>query len=668
MKSTAPRPSAAAAPDRPEAPAPVPAGLSARALLLGILAVAAVCLVIGYAELVIKYIQLGILQLPPVVIGCFLMLTLANRGLQRVSKRWALSSQELTIIYAMMLLGAMVASRGLVEKVLPLLVTPDYFSNEANQWQETYFPYIPRWWVPFDPTGNSGQWVSKRFFEGLRYGEKLPWGLWVVPLAAWSLLALSVFGMFFCLAALLRRQWADHERLSFPLVQLPLEMVRQETGFLSNPFTWMGAGLAASVFLVRGLHAWYPQIPDIPLDGYALNDWFTEPPWRSMSWTPIFASLAGVGFLYLLPSELLFSLWFFYLFTRVQDVILASFGVETQIMPLYGCSIQVGHQIMGAYVVIVGYLVYSSWPYLKGVFARALHGSSQEDSRELLTPRAALVGLAVCFSVAVCWCIAAGMTPWLAVMVLGLYAFFIAMLMTRSTAEAGLLMTETSFRPVDMFRLFAPTHALGHTNMTLLAFLDPALFRDQRGLVLTGFLDGLKLGDGVGLSRRKLGVAFVVALLTALLVAGAFELWLPYSQGSVTLYDYVYRANNQWGFQDYSAPMSGPIPYNWTNRVWFGVGIVVTVALAILRTRFAWWPFHPLGYALCGTWSILVFWFPCLIAWILKTVILRYGGMRTYVRLRPFFLGLVLGEFGMAVLWTLVSAAFQVPAPNFPWP
>ncbi|MBW3623058.1 MAG: hypothetical protein KY468_06555, partial [Armatimonadetes bacterium] len=658
--------------DHPQpAPAPGEAAQGAegfrfvRAMLLGVLGVVAVCFLIGYAELVIQYIQIGILQLPPVVIGIFLVLTLANQGLGRIARRLRMSPQELTIIYCMMLLGAMVASRGLMEKVLPLLVTPDYFANESNQWQRYFFPNIREWLVPFDTDRNAGQWVSKRFFEGLRYGESVPWGLWLRPLAAWSVLALSIFGIFFCMAALLRRQWVDNERLSFPLVQLPLEMIREEGNLLAKPMAWAGIALSASIFLIRGLSAWYPSVPNIPLEGWSLNQSFTGLPWSAMYWTPVYLSLAAIGFFYLLPTELLFGLWFFFLFARMQDVFFASFGMQMEGMPLYPTNKHIGYQSMGGYFVLVGYLFYSSWPYLRNVFREAfrpgstsrIQGSSRVDEEaspdprtlipdpreEMLPPRAALIGLAVCFTTAVLWAVAAGMALWVAVSVFFIYAFVIALLMARSTAEAGMLMTEASFRPVDVYRLVAPTHLLGPSNMTVLAFLDPALFRDYRGLTLTGFLDGLRLSDGTGLSRRKLGAMFVLAILVAMVVAGAFEIWLPYQKGGITMYGYVYRANNMWGFQDYAGPMAGRVPFDWMNKVWFGMGVGVMFFLTYMRTRFVWWPFHPLGYALMGSWTMIVFWFPCLIAWMLKVLILRYGGMKTYVFLRPMFLGLVLG-------------------------
>ena len=34
-----------------------------------------------------------------------------------------------------------------------------------------------------------------------------------------------------------------------------------------------------------------------------------------------------------------------------------------------------------------------------------------------------------------------------------------------------------------------------------------------------------------------------------------------------------------------------------------------------------------------------------LVAWLLKSLILGYGGPRLFTRMRPFFLGLILGDF-----------------------
>ena len=59
-------------------------------------------------------------------------------------------------------------------------------------------------------------------------------------------------------------------------------------------------------------------------------------------------------------------------------------------------------------------------------------------------------------------------------------------------------------------------------------------------------------------------------------------------------------------------------------------------------------PFHPLGY--CIGPGLIWHWSPFFIAWLLKLVILRYGGLRFYRRALPFFLGLVLGDYVLGAL------------------
>jgi hypothetical protein len=94
----------------------------------------------------------------------------------------------------------------------------------------------------------------------------------------------------------------------------------------------------------------------------------------------------------------------------------------------------------------------------------------------------------------------------------------------------------------------------------------------------------------------------------------------------------------------------------------------MTAWLAAMRVRYVGWPFHPLGYALSASWTSMVFWFPMFVAWIVKSLVVRYGGMRLFAKLRPLFLGMIFGEFTSAVVWTLAAAAWDIMPPFFPWP
>ncbi|MBM3237118.1 hypothetical protein FJZ31_12570 [Candidatus Poribacteria bacterium] len=645
-------------------------GISKKALIIGIFFVVAICFIVSYAELVITYIQIGFLQLPPAVIGVFFFLVVASRLLKKLSPRLGLKQQELMMIYCMMLIASMISSRGMMEKLIPALVAVNYYANEPNGWANLFFPNIKNWLVPFDPAKKTGQPIAVAFYEQLDPNDPLPFAPWVTPLLVWGVLILLIFFGFLCLASILRKQWVDNEKLTFPLVQLPLEFVRDEAtgGFFKNPLMWLGFALPTLIFTLNGLHGIYPAVPWFSLQ-HNLNQFFTERPFNAMYYTPAFISFAAVGFFYLLPTQLLFSLWAFFLFTRLQDILAAVFGLRVSGMPLYPTRLYIGYQIAGAYLVLVIYFIYVSIPHLKQVLKRVFTQESMSDSEELLPYRVAFWGLILSFLLSVLWCYYSGLTLWFAFFELLIYIGFVAVVMARSTAESGLLMTETSFRPIDLYVMVEQKAALGPSSLTFLSFFDAIFTRDQRGLILTGFLDGLKIADGVEMKRRHLLVFFFVAIILALVCSAIIHLWLPYRHGANYMYSYVYSGNPLWAFSDHAPALEGfSTETSWVALTFFVIGIIFTAFLACMRTLYWWWPFHPLGYALSASWTMIVFWFPVFLAWLVKYPLMRYGGVRLYLKIRPFFLGMIFGEFSMAVIWTLISFLFRVPAPFFPWP
>ena len=50
-----------------------------------------------------------------------------------------------------------------------------------------------------------------------------------------------------------------------------------------------------------------------------------------------------------------------------------------------------------------------------------------------------------------------------------------------------------------------------------------------------------------------------------------------------------------------------------------------------------------------------------LLAWVIKSAVLRYGGPRLFMQLRPFFLGLILGEFVPRGLLAMIEVAGGLP-------
>ena len=132
-------------------------------------------------------------------------------------------------------------------------------------------------------------------------------------------------------------------------------------------------------------------------------------------------------------------------------------------MPIYPLPLFLGYQTIGAYLVLSAYLIWIARPHLRRVWASALGQpggySAAENAEELMPYRFAVWGLLGSIVAAALWTWGMGMSLWLALFELVIFIFVTAVVMARSTAEAGMLMTETTFRPVDLLRMVMPIHS-----------------------------------------------------------------------------------------------------------------------------------------------------------------------------------------------------------------
>ena len=49
------------------------------------------------------------------------------------------------------------------------------------------------------------------------------------------------------------------------------------------------------------------------------------------------------------------------------------------------------------------------------------------------------------------------------------------------------------------------------------------------------------------------------------------------------------------------------------------------------------WPLHPIGYVVSGTWILNSIWFSIFLAWMIKSIVLKYMGPGGYRSTRWFF-------------------------------
>ena len=86
-----------------------------------------------------------------------------------------------------------------------------------------------------------------------------------------------------------------------------------------------------------------------------------------------------------------------------------------------------------------------------------------------------------------------------------------------------------------------------------------------------------------------------------------------------------------------------------------GFGMMLTLALAVLRRSMLQFPLHPLGYAMVTAYGSPL-WGAFLSAWIIKKAVTRLGGIGMYRQLIPMFLGITLGHFFTAgIVWGILG-------------
>ncbi|MGQ9455014.1 MAG: DUF6785 family protein [Armatimonadota bacterium] len=657
------------------------------AYIIGILAVVGVCVIVAFSELIasrggsIDAILLGATHMSPGAICILIVLLIANALIRRLLPKLKLNSAELAVIYFMLVCAALISSFGLMTQLLPNLIGINYFANPQDHlWQNLFYKHIPSWLVPWNPEGSERQWVSVRFYEGLRVGERIPWDLWIKPIVAWLTFAFLLFFLMSCVATIFRHQWVENEKLTFPLVQLPMELVDEESAgpFVRNKGMWVGFAIPLVIHTMNGLHRSLPNVPELPTWLY-LNQFFVNRPWNEMIFTYLVLSFSIIGFAYLLPLDVSFSMWFFLLFFRFQDFIALYLGYHLDPAPLYaGTRFYQAYQSTGAFVAIAASLFWFARLHLRNVsryiFDRTPPVSTQtpESSadraylNEYMHYRTAFWGGITAFLLLIVWMKAAGLNPLVGAFMVGSFVLVVMLVLSRYVAEVGLLMLQPVFRPLDLWAVAAPKVILGAQNLTIIAFLNGIFMRDPRN-VMPAFLDSMKSADIVNTRKRNMAIGVAVSIVIAAVVGCLIQLHIIYTHGGLRLNSWFFMANPRLYFGESTGILMRKVPhFDYRAPIWFSIGLISTFFLYAMRSRFWWWPFHPLGYAIGCAWPAVVYWSSFFAGWLAKSLILRYGGATVYRKFRPFFLGLILGEFATGIAWALLSGLLGLTSPAIP--
>jgi hypothetical protein len=606
--------------------------------------------------------------------------------------RWlSLNRAELLTIFAMMLVATALVTSGLAMQLVPTLSAVGYYQTPANQWPTHVVPNMPEWMRVVDRDAYRG------FFEGIyrvpgfvepepgRYSEpflqggyetwtylrQIPWHAWGKPLLAWAVFLVPLYTFSICLMVIVRGQWMDREILVYPLTRLPSEMARTEDNpserevqpalgpLFRNGAMWLGFALPVVFSMLRAIHAYYLGFPEIKLE------WETKLMSDQVTLF-IVPSFVAMGFTYLVNTRISFSVWSMSLaglffsgwltlrgYRSPED--LGGYGSSTALMYHLGTGALLTMSVLG---------LWSARSHLAGVFRKAFLGDPRvDDSREILGFRAAVVLAILSTLVMLGWLIVIGIQWWVA-LVYWTLAMLIFYGMTRIVAEAGL----GSASPPGLAPAFTVSK-LGAASMTDTSIVGLGLQYpyavDVRTFVMAGAANGLKLTHEIEHRRRRLFFALLAAVLVTLVISVVTVIYLSYVYQGTSLELWYYRDAPSHGFNyakdllakaDRGAEM-GPNTLGW---IFSAVGVGLMSLLMVAQRRFLRWPIHPIGLVVVGTSFMTRLWFSVFVAWLVKSIVLKYGGPRLYMRTISFFLGMVMGQCVAAATGCVVDSVTGV--------
>ena len=314
-----------------------------------------------------------------------------------------------------------------------------------------------------------------------------------------------------------------------------------------------------------------------------------------------------------------------------------------------------GHQGTGALIVLVASSLWFGREHLKTVWLKAVGlGRSIDDSGEIMSFRGALLGFLVGAVGMGVWLWQAGVPGWIAPLFV-FAALVIFTGLTRAVVEGGLPTISPAMVPAGFVVSAVGVPALGAAGMlatghTLIWSGELLIF------MMAPLANGLRLGSEAGGNRRRLFWAIALAMGVTLAVSVWFTLHLAYKHGAVNLHQQFSVTfpsyPSKFALQKLKDP-TGPSLIGW---LWTAGGGLVMALLIGARQRFIGWTLHPLGFAVAPGWTMRVLWSSIMLAWLIKRMVLKYGGAKMYERTKPFFMGLIMGQLTAGGLWLIVDS------------
>ena len=428
------------------------------------------------------------------------MVAAINWLLRTLIPRFALNQAELLLTYSMVCIGSAMASHDFIAVLIPLFTWSFWTADATNKWDTLINPHMPSW-LTVQEHG-----VMRGFYEGgVSLYQYHILSAWFRPLAMWLLFILILVAVMLCLNSLVRKRWLDDEHLACPLVYLPVEISRPQPSLYRQRLFWLGFAIVGSIEIWNRAAFFHPAVPTIPIEGANMAAGLKGRPWDAIDLLPrsFYPFLIGLG--YLMPSDFVFSFWFFYLFWKAELILSTMLGLDQIVGFPFASS-----QSFGAYLLFGLYALWLGRGYIREVWdSVAGAGSRLRDEGEPLPYRVAVLGSLLGLGGLVWFSAAMGMRVGISIAFFLIY-YFIGLTITRMRTQFAVPLHSVGTSPVTILTKVLGTRSLPKKDLAGIA--NYFWFnRAYRGHAMPHQMEAMKMQDQTARTSRGTGPALLLA-------------------------------------------------------------------------------------------------------------------------------------------------------------
>jgi hypothetical protein len=580
-------------------------------------------------------------------VGAFFLLMLLTLGVNLLVKlmrrAWALGRSELMLVWCMMIVACTVPSSGLMRYWFPVVAAPSYHASAPkHQHWANRGHVLDRAPAEVVLSKEPGDRAAEMFYQGPPMGEEMhiPWEAWVTPLVTWGVFLLLYYLAIMFLCSILRGQWVESERLTFPLAKVPLELTEGSgekqllPALVKNKFFLIGAALS----LVGGVLRLSPLVERVgfPLFQITKGTFLEHAGIGGAAIYPL-----GIGFAYLLPSQISFSLWFFWLVSRME--MLTAYHAGTPLGGTGGPFMQ--WQQAAAFVAFTAVILWKARRHLAGVVKKAVGwGGEIDDSMEPISHRLSFWGFVASVAGLVGWFWYFEMNPAVALLLLALM-FSLLLVHARLVAQGGLFFVQQVWAPVEITHSITGGYGLSAPAIVVAHMQNAILVSDSREIFSPHAMNALRISSVFKKHRRMFLPAMLSALVLGLVVASWSGMRVYYADGAYNVgATYASKSVAPKTFEAAERMIMRPRESAEVRPVAAFIGAGVMLGLLALRMKLYWWPLHPLGFLVATTFAMGTMWFSFFLGWLVKVLIMYFGGGKALRRGRSLFLGVIATE------------------------